>query len=614
MDTIEYTKMDYLTTTVPFEEIENCATPFEREQRLAVLADHARSVGVRNFLTLHKQYVKTMKLMANRDYTGNASNFDGQDMELDTGEWVADEYGITRIGFGGAEECACPHPLMPVLRLTNIDTGVEKVRLAFKRGGIWRHMVCDKKQIASNSLIVGLADYGIAVTSENSRNMVRYLHDVENLNYNRIPEKKSVSRLGWVGEEGFSPYVEGLVFDGEESFKTFFESVQAKGSFDKWLNMVKKIRQSDNLAPKIVLAASFASALVEPCGGLPFFLHLWGGTEVGKTVGLMLAASVWANPEMGKFIHTFNSTAVAQELSAGFVNSLPLILDELQIVKDKKDFDQMIYQLAEGAGKARGQKTGGLQKTGTWSNCIITSGEQPISSSSSGGGAVNRIIEISCKEKRLFEEPTEVVKTIKQNYGHAGKLFIDVLNQPGMIQNVRDIQQNFFKYINKNATEKQALAASMILTADFLIDQYIFKDGQCISFEEIDQYLSTKDEVSVERRAYEWLQGWIVQNKSKFLTPQNAAHISECYGRIDEDSVSIIRNVFNQACSDAGYNAVSFASWMKEHGYTDVDNNDRGKRLDKKRRVNGVSCRCIVVNIPKDILEHFEPVDEQIAF
>ncbi len=28
----------------------------------------------------------------------------------------------------------------------------------------------------------------------------------------------------------------------------------------------------------IILAASFASALVEPLGSLPFFVHLWGWT------------------------------------------------------------------------------------------------------------------------------------------------------------------------------------------------------------------------------------------------------------------------------------------------------------------------------------------------
>ena len=604
-----YTKEDYIATTAPYEEVERCGNPFEKEQKIAQLANHARDVGVRNFMTLYKKYVKSMKMLAKSDFVENASNFTGQELELDTGSWLADDYGISRPGVQG-EEIACAHPLMPVQRLTNIDTGIEKMKLAFKRGGIWRTVVCDRKQVASNNTIVGLADFGISVTSENARHMVRYLQDVENLNYDRIPQKKSVSRLGWVGEEGFSPYVEGLVFDGEDSFKNFFDSVGEKGSMDKWVKEVKKIRQSECLAPKIMLAASFASALVGPCGGLPFFCHIWGGTETGKTVGLMLAASVWANPEMGKYIHTFNSTAVAQELSASFVNSLPLILDELQIVKDKKDFDQMIYQLSEGAGKSRGQKTGGLQKTGTWSNCIITSGEQPISSASSGGGAVNRIIEIRCDEK-LFTDPAHLCKIIKVNYGHAGKKFVELMSEPEMMENARQVQSVFFKEVNKEATEKQALAASLILTADFLINEYIFRDGQCISFEDLKQFLSSKDEVSAEKRAYEWIWGWIVQNRSKFLSEDNA-HVMECYGRIDADSISIIRSVFNQACSENGYNPTSFATWMRDHDLTETENNE--KRLDKKRRINGTACRCIVLKLEKDVLESFVPVDEQIEF
>ena len=77
----------------------------------------------------------------------------------------------------------------------------------------------------------------------------------------------------------------------------------------------------------------------------------------------MLAASVWANPAIGEYIHTFDSTDVGQEVSAGFVNSMPLILDELQIQKDRKDFDKIVYRLCEGVGRVRGARTGGLQKT-----------------------------------------------------------------------------------------------------------------------------------------------------------------------------------------------------------------------------------------------------------
>lgn len=130
---------------------------------------------------------------------------------------------------------------------------------------------------------------------------------------------------------------------------------------EKWLGMARGIRQKSVFA-RVILASAFASVLVKPLGGLPFFVHLWGGTESGKTVGLMLAASVWANPEIGRFIHTFNSTAVGREKSAAFVNSLPLILDELQIVKDKREFDKDIYMLSEVQGRTRGTKAEGWIK------------------------------------------------------------------------------------------------------------------------------------------------------------------------------------------------------------------------------------------------------------
>ena len=82
-----------------------------------------------------------------------------------------------------------------------------------------------------------LADVGIAVTSENSKLLVRFIHDIENLNYDIIPEKNSVSRLGWIDEDNFSPYVDELEFDGDANFRTYFESVKEHGSFEKWVNM-----------------------------------------------------------------------------------------------------------------------------------------------------------------------------------------------------------------------------------------------------------------------------------------------------------------------------------------------------------------------------------------
>ncbi len=601
--TTTYTKEDFLEGTAPYEAVYvHIKDKFELEKALAKMADIAQGVGVKYFRTLWKRYLEKTTQSDGQYFSDNVSNFDGQPFELNTGAWVADDLGVSRMIPRCGEILACFHPIMPVKRLVNVDSGIEKLEIAFKKGNQWRRVIFDKKQLASaNSIVGALADYGVAVTSENAKYLVQYLHDVENLNYDKIPENKSVSRLGWIGDEGFSPYVEDLIFDGDISFKHYFESVKQKGSFDKWVKAVREIRAQGNVPAKILIAASFASVLVEPCNCLPFFVHLFGGTETGKTVGLMLAASVWANPAMGKYIHTFNSTAVAQELSAGFVNSMPLILDELQIIREKKDFDQMIYQLSEGVGRSRGQKTGGLQRTTTWQNCIITNGEQPISSGNSGGGAVNRIIEISCEDVKLFEDPAGLVKLIRENYGHAGKKFIEVLNGEQVLGIAKELQEDFYRQIMKTqVTEKQALAASLILTADALIDGEIFKDNNGLTVEEVSAFLSTHSEVSAHVRAYSWMNEWIAQNRSKFDELNSTS--SDIWGRFDFGSVYIIRNVFNKACQENGFNAQTFLGWMKKNDYIEVGE----KGFTKAKRVNGVTCNCVVLRQIDDQLAGFD--------
>lgn len=588
----KYTKEDFLFETGPFEDVYKYKDDnFMLQKQLIIMSEQASKVGIRNFKTLFSEYVKAQKRKYNPIYLDNSTQFDGQPMELNAGDWKADEFGIYRSG-PDKEEIACVHPIMPVLRLVNIDTGIEKLKIAYRKGKVWRSIIADKKTLASNNSIIQLADVGIAVTSENSKLLVRFVHDIENLNYDIIPEKNSVSRLGWIDEDNFSPYVDELEFDGDANFRTYFESVKEHGSFEKWVNMAREIRKG-RIYSRLILAGSFASVLVKKLGGLPFFIHLWGGTESGKTVGLMLAASVWANPEVGRYIHTFNSTAVGREKSAAFVNSMPLIIDELQIVKDKKEFDKDIYMLSEGAGRTRGNKTGGVDQTPTWANCILTSGEMPLVGQGSGGGAVNRIIEVECKEK-LFENPKKVADTLKANYGHAGKLFVMCLQQEGVIERAQELFDKYYDQLSKNdTTEKQALAAALILTADKLATDTIFLDDKELTCEEIGEFLQTKASVSINDRAYDYICEYVVQNKNKFC---GESELSDVWGKLDGNTVSIVRREFNRICDDAGFNATALLSWMKQNNKIEIS----GKGYSKSVRINTVPCNCIVMHLQND--------------
>lgn len=590
----QYTKEDFLTPA-PYEDILAIQNPFEREVATNRLSEYAKAIGITpsGFKKMMKTYIESKTQSDRMVYMERVTEFTGQKLELDAGEWQADDYGVSRRGKFG-EEIACPHPILPVGRLVNIDTGEEKLRLAFCKGDKrWREVISDKKTLASNTAILSLANMGVAVTSENSRALVRYISDLENLNYDLIPESKSISRLGYIENEGFSPYVEGLIFDGDMNFRHIFESIRHAGKREKWLELARSIRQGDVMA-RIVLAASFASVLVDPCGSLPFFVHLWGADSgTGKTVALMLAASVWGNPEMGRYIQTFNSTLVGREKLAAFLNHLPLIVDELQLARDsrgKLQFD--VYALAEGVGRTRGNKNGGVDKTPTWRNCILTSGETPITGAGSGAGAVNRVIEIECSAShKIIEDGHTTAGVLRKNYGFAGREFVERLYSEENVDRAQELYKKHYKALSENdTTEKQAMAAAVILTADELATEWIFGDGRAITEQEISQFLASRAAVSSGRRGYEYFCDWAAQNGNKF---REDTEIGDMYGIVSGNQVCIIRKVFNQAAEEAGFSPAALLSYLKSENLIET----RGRAMTCSRRVGGMRTECVCLRV-----------------
>jgi len=597
--TTKYTFEDF--TNEPFAPFKYVAQYREDDFRLMAelekMNQKAKKVGISNFKGMFKKYIQDNFPQQKTMYT-NLTAFTGQKLELGCGRYYCDDSGISYDnpdkGITNIE--VCNHPIMPIQRLVNIDDNTEKLKIAYKKGKKWREIIVDKETLASANKILSLAKYGIAVNSENAKYLVKFLTDIEAINFDLFEELNSVGRLGWINKKGFSPYVDDLVFDGMENFRSFFSSVHPQGKYEKWLDLVKSIRKEENsVVARITLATSFASILVEKCDCLPFFLHLWGGTESGKTVALMLATSVWANPAMGDYIHTFNSTNVAQELNASFVNSLPLIIDELQIIKDRKSFDNLIYQLAEGVGRSRGQKTGGVQKVGTWKNCIMTNGEFPISTAASGGGAVNRVIEIDCKDVKIFSDPRHVLDIIKYNYGGAGRLFVELLSFEEISQNIKKRQKELFHDLldNSDITEKQATSASLILLADEIIEQELFQDGIRLNTEDIKPYLSTKSQIDQNKRCLDFIYDYIVINSKRF---EDNKESGETWGVKDFDTIYIIRSIFDRILRDNGYNATAFLSWAKSKKLIKASN---GVNTITKR-INGNVCRCVALIVESE--------------
>ena len=594
-----YTYQDFLESPEPYEKLYSFfGLPFVMEREIIKMADNAKKVNFKNFKSVWKRFLelKDAERKQQLSIIPNQTEFDGQSLELNCGGWESTDWGIYRLNRFGAREYACAHPIQPIERLVNIDTGEVKVKLRFKRSGHdqrWTTTIVDKATISTARTITSLSAQGISVTSSTASVLVDYLNDIENANYDAIPERKSIGRLGYIEGEGFSPYVDDLVFDGDASFRNLYNCVQSKGSQTKWYDIAVECRKM-SVTARILLAASFASPILSIVGSLPFFVHLWGvDSGTGKTVALMLAASVWGNPAVGSYTQTFNGTQVGQERTAAFLNHLPMCLDELQLTKNSKgqsNFD--VYQLAQGVGRARGKKQGGVDMVPTWSCCFLTTGESPLTSVSAGAGAVNRVIDIECTAGTVaIKDGHSVSGVLKSNYGWAGRDFVERLYGSDDIQEkVRQVYQEIFRELCAgDSTEKQAMAAAAILTADLFATMWIFKDDNALTIEEVSEFLASREAVSAGNRAYDWLCDWVAANENKFRCGEYVP-MNDVYGIIENDVVYIIKGVFDKVVQDAGFSTSATLSYLKSNNLIEVR---RDKGYTKTKRIGKTTPQCV---------------------
>lgn len=528
------------------------------------------------------------------------------------GNWLAADDGICtwNSSTGITDIRACYHPILPIERLKNIQTGEEQLKIAFKRNHVWQETIVPKDVVATASKIVGLAKKGVAVTSETAKNLVRFLSDVENLNDDYIKIQYSSGKLGWIGE-GFLPYSNDIAFDGDSRFKQLFESIVEKGDRELWYKHVREIRSWGKLEINFMLAASFASVLIMKLNALPFFVDLWGLTGNGKSVTHMLAASVWANPAENKYIGNFKSSDVGLEVKADMLNNLPLILDDTS-QKDKKieeNFERIVYDLCSGQGKTRSNKELGLSRENTWKLCILTNGEYPLQSYMNQGGAVNRILEVECVHDKLFDRPQDTIEVLSKNYGFAGKDFVDAVEELG-VDRIREMQRDIMSKIStEGKTEKQLLSLSIVLTADRIITDVLFEDGNYIDIADAESTLADVSDVSPNERCYEYLADMISMNEQRFDTETTCEKWGDPIER-DESGCRVVffyPTALNNICKNGGYSKKAFLSWGIKNGLV-VSGNEYGnmsKRETVTKRPRKFCCIKLVESLD-DYLKYYK--------
>lgn len=469
-------------------------------------------------------------------------------------------------------------------------------------------MTIDNSILANKSTITQLADRGVMVTSETAKDLVKYLSEVASLNMQTIPFYRSISRLGWI-EKDFAPYDTTIKYDGDSDFASIYEHVCECGSYDKWLEHVTELRENINI--RLMLSASFASVLIEKVGALPFVLHLWGTTGFGKTVSLMIASSIWGNPEMGCLTRSMNATANSIVRTSAFLYSIPFCADEMQQIKDRwGNYDNFIMFVCEGIDRGKAKAKGGVEEQKTWRNAFIFTGEEPVTKANSGGGVKNRCIEIEVKDK-IIKDGNKTANIVKENYGFAGKKFVEYIQKLDIEEIKKEYKQIFSDIIAcSDTTEKQAMSMALILLADRYACDCVFCDSRPLNVAEVKEYLVSSKVVDMPSRAYEWVVNWVAENSIRFSSDleENRGAI---WGKIENDIATINKNVLVEAMNRNGFDfSACTRSWQAK---SKLKLNSQGY-ITHQTKVHNVKANYIRLYLPSDEAEMMEVDDEDNPF
>jgi uncharacterized protein (DUF927 family) len=296
-----------------------------------------------------------------------------------------------------------------------------------------------------------LMDLGCTISSSSA-------HRTELGNYLQAvnPDARAlcVDKIGWHGNVyvlpgqnfGVSPTGERTILQTEAKPKNDFSS---EGTLSSWQNNVASLCRG-NSRLILSLAIGLAGPFLKSCGHENFGVHLRGGSSLGKTKAMTIAASIWGRRDdmMGNWRTTDNSL----ENIALHRNDNFLMLDEIAQISPPQIGDS-VYMLGNGAGKSRSSTTGQSRDVKRFRLVYLSTGEISVATHLESAGQVVK----AGHEVRLIELPADATGTgsmfqdthgieshsqfadtleviANQHHGNAGLTLLEHLTQRGELE------------------------------------------------------------------------------------------------------------------------------------------------------------------------------------
>ena len=296
-----------------------------------------------------------------------------------------------------------------VERARDLDDGGEHIVLRWSEVGPWKEATVPRRTVSDTHAILSLADQGLAVNSVNARQVVSYLAYLLDIHQAAIPVARVVSSCGHKRIDGKDVFVMGNTVIGDEDvqvsiapqadpngvLKAFGPDPQwedARARVDRWVTLAERLGEHPVAA--FGVGAGLLSIILADLRLIQNPVVDFGGrSSSGKSTLLRFIASTWGlAPEiMGGQVRSWSSTPVYVERIASLCNDLPIFLDESHNARPEM-VQNIVYQYANGTGKGRGTKDGGVQTVSRYRGVLFSAGEARLADVSAHDGVQGRVL------------------------------------------------------------------------------------------------------------------------------------------------------------------------------------------------------------------------------
>ena len=500
-----------------------------------------------------------------------------------------DELGCYKIDPYNGRIRICNTPMIVTKKYVNDETGRVQYHLRYivRENGtpVIREKIVPADILLNKSSLLKLSADGLLINSSNASDVVEYLTDnISSYELAGMPQGLSTTKFGWTRNGILSPFDDSVVFDGEDQYRQLYDAfTDVAGDRDIYLNKMRWIRSLGRLEYNVFISAALASLLVSVIHINSFVVHVYGKTECGKTLAMLVALSQLGQSEVHHgMITTYKNKPAGLEFRLHCLNHLPAALDDCsQLTRDmERNIEGFIYDLCEGIGSLRGTKEGGNRVLPTWQNLTMSTGETTLSSYCRKAGGTNRVIEIRAEQSAVFEHPEDIAAFFADNHGHVIRPFAELISTMGR-ETIAEIYDKYKHLIlPKKGTDvlsKQVQPLAVILTADELLTDYIYYDDVYLRdrLDDLVAMLKGRSDIDEHQQAYDYLADVCTGNDARFqwdTAPEDRSSNAEQWGWTRDEYMYVFPSFLKSILNRGGYrNIKEFTRWAIEHQLTDAN-------------------------------------------